>query len=78
MYWNLNWKSPGFLTFGANLTHFCRQTWHLLCKQTHIEQAEQWQGELDAERADESDDDSTKQRLESTRTWNKDDESTEH
>ena len=22
MYWNLTWKSPGFVPFGANLTHF--------------------------------------------------------
>ena len=22
MYWNLIWKSPGFVPFGANLTHF--------------------------------------------------------
>ena len=28
MYWNLIWKSPGFVPFGANLTHFGSKSGH--------------------------------------------------
>ena len=28
MYWNLIWKSPGFVPFGANLTHFGLKSGH--------------------------------------------------
>ena len=31
MYWNLIWKSPGFVLFGANMTHFGAKTYHLWC-----------------------------------------------
>ena len=30
MYWNLIWKSPGFVPFGANLTHFGSKSGHLV------------------------------------------------
>ena len=30
MYWNLIWKSPGFVPFGANLTHFGSKSGQLL------------------------------------------------
>ena len=28
MYWNLIWKSPGFVPFGANLTHFVPKSYY--------------------------------------------------
>ena len=35
MYWNLIWKSPGFVPFGANLTHFASKFGHPGMRSSH-------------------------------------------